>query len=241
MNYQKHYDLLIHRSKNRIIDGYVEKHHIIPKCIGGSDTLSNIAILTPEEHYLAHLLLIKIYPTERKLVFAALMMSVNNKKQGRNNKSYGWVRRKCAEALVGSTHTAETRRKLSELSKGRKQTDEQIKQRVETRMLNSDCWHSDETRHKISLANTGKIHSEKSKKKMSESKLGRVVSVETRRKISKIHKGKIVSSETKELLSQIRKGKSQQILTCPHCNKQGGISNLRRYHFDNCKTITHID
>lgn len=26
----------------------------------------------------------------------------------------------------------------------------------------------------------------------------------------------------------------QKILTCPHCGKVGGVSNMKRYHFDNC-------
>lgn len=29
--------------------------------------------------------------------------------------------------------------------------------------------------------------------------------------------------------------KSQYKLTCPHCNKIGGSSNMKRYHMDNCK------
>ena len=37
MNYEKHYQLLIERAKNRILDLYFEKHHIIPKCIGGTN------------------------------------------------------------------------------------------------------------------------------------------------------------------------------------------------------------
>jgi predicted GIY-YIG superfamily endonuclease len=35
-------------------------------------------------------------------------------------------------------------------------------------------------------------------------------------------------------LSEACKGK-RQIVTCPHCEKQGGGGNMRRYHFDNCK------
>ena len=27
----------------------------------------------------------------------------------------------------------------------------------------------------------------------------------------------------------------QHILTCPHCGKTGGVSNMKRYHFDNCR------
>jgi hypothetical protein len=31
------------------------------------------------------------------------------------------------------------------------------------------------------------------------------------------------------------KGTSQPVLVCPHCAKQGGVSGMKRYHFDNCK------
>jgi hypothetical protein len=37
MNYQKIYNQIIERAQNRILEGYVEKHHIIPKCLGGLD------------------------------------------------------------------------------------------------------------------------------------------------------------------------------------------------------------
>ena len=93
VDYQKHYDLLISRSYTRNLDCYTEKHHIIPRCMGGSDDVTNLAELTPEEHYVAHQLLIKIYPDEPKLVFAAHMMT-----RGRsNNKLYGWLRKLAAE------------------------------------------------------------------------------------------------------------------------------------------------
>ena len=62
------------RSFERELDCYVEKHHVIPKCMGGDNKSRNIAILTPEEHYVAHLLLVKIYPTNYQLVYAANMM-----------------------------------------------------------------------------------------------------------------------------------------------------------------------
>lgn len=84
MNYQKHYNLLIVRAKQRAsskkeankILGYSEAHHIIPRCIGGLDTKENIAHLTPEEHYVAHQLLIKIYPKQIGLVNAVAKISM---------------------------------------------------------------------------------------------------------------------------------------------------------------------
>jgi uncharacterized protein YfkK (UPF0435 family) len=96
MNYERIYNQLIERAKYRIIndDEYYETHHIIPKCLGGKDYKENLINLYPEEHYVAHQLLVKIYPNNTKLIFAAFMMAVSNSKMGRNNKLYGWIKRR---------------------------------------------------------------------------------------------------------------------------------------------------
>lgn len=99
MNYTTIYNNLIQRAVNRSLDGYRERHHIIPRCLGGNDTNENLVDLTPEEHYIAHLLLMKIYPENNSLTHAAVMMTVKGKNQIRNNKLYGWVRRKHSIAI----------------------------------------------------------------------------------------------------------------------------------------------
>ena len=53
---------------------YKEWHHIIPKCLGGSNCKDNLVLLTLREHFLAHWLLCKIYPEEWKLYFALFQM-----------------------------------------------------------------------------------------------------------------------------------------------------------------------
>lgn len=99
MNYQNIYDSLIKRAKTRSLVGYSETHHIIPKCLGGKDNKENLVELTPEEHYLAHQLLVKIHPKNYKLAFAANAMCINNDRSGRfNNKLFGWLRRKLSES-----------------------------------------------------------------------------------------------------------------------------------------------
>ena len=103
MNYKKHYDILIERSNNRILDGYVEKHHIVPKCLGGTDDRNNIAVLTPEEHFLAHQLLIKIYPGNRNLIYATHLMTAHHTDARVNNKLFGWLRKQCALAMSTQT------------------------------------------------------------------------------------------------------------------------------------------
>jgi hypothetical protein len=107
VKYQQIYNSLIDRAKGRIIAGYSEKHHIIPRCMGGTDVSSNLVILTAEEHYVAHQLLVKIYPDNRRLLFAVHMMTRSNNKHIRNNKEYSWLRKRRSVAA-------------SEFAKGRK-------------------------------------------------------------------------------------------------------------------------
>lgn len=99
MNYFIHYNKLIEKAKQRtFIEGISENHHIIPRCMGGTDDSENLIRLTPEEHYLAHLLLAKMYPKIPGLWFAIVMMC--SSKPGRmNNKGYAFVRRKANEYL----------------------------------------------------------------------------------------------------------------------------------------------
>ena len=96
MNYLNHYNNLINRARIRILDSYAESHHILPKCMGGTDDKENLVLLTSEEHYVAHQLLVKIYPNNHKLVNAAVMMCVEGvNHSGRSkNKLFGWLRRK---------------------------------------------------------------------------------------------------------------------------------------------------
>ena len=43
--------------------------------------------------------------------------------------------------------------------------------------------------------------------------------------------------ELNKKVSQIQKGKKERIVICPHCKKQGGISAMKRWHFENCNKI----
>lgn len=85
MNYQRIYDQLIDRAQkeNRVRQQggtYYERHHIVPKCLGGEGETSqwrthpNIVLLTAREHFLAHQLLVEMYPKEYKLKHAAWQM-----------------------------------------------------------------------------------------------------------------------------------------------------------------------
>lgn len=102
MDYQRHYNLLIDRARDRIIEGYSEKHHIIPRCVGGTDDDANIVTLTAREHFIAHVLLIRIYSDNRNLIHAANMMCIGHPERKMTNKLYGYLREMFRKAVSAS-------------------------------------------------------------------------------------------------------------------------------------------
>lgn len=101
MNYHSHYERLVARARNRVLSGYVEVHHVTPKCLGGSNDASNLVQLTAEEHFVAHQLLHKMYPNVSGLAFSLIAMT-GNPHGKRSNKLYGWMKKKLALTLSTS-------------------------------------------------------------------------------------------------------------------------------------------
>lgn len=158
MNYSKHYYTLINRAKARILEGYVEKHHILPKCLGGTDDINNLVLLTPEEHFVAHQLLVKMYPDNAKLIYAARMMCVGSKNHKRNNKLYAWLKRKYYIAKKN------TKRKKYVMKKPRKVRAKETQPRKK-RIL------TEEHKAKISSSGKGRLHSAETKEKIRQSNI----------------------------------------------------------------------
>ena len=115
MNYKKHYDTLINRSpKTKPENGYYEKHRIVPGCMGGTYSKQNIVFLLPEEHYVAHQLLYKIYKTQN-LLYAARMMATHNSSNRSKNKEYSWLRK-----LFSENHPCKAQEVRDKISKSLK-------------------------------------------------------------------------------------------------------------------------
>ena len=83
--YTRIYYALINRAKSRTLDEttYVERHHIVPKSLGGNNKKANLVRLTPREHFICHLLLPKMLEgiSKRKMSFA-LTNFTNRAKHG---------------------------------------------------------------------------------------------------------------------------------------------------------------
>lgn len=93
MDYLKIYDQLISSRKTNILkkcgDGSIESHHIIPHCISKNNNNENIVNLTCREHYIAHLLLVKIFKNtqfEYSMLSAVMKMQCKSKNHNRNFK-----------------------------------------------------------------------------------------------------------------------------------------------------------
>lgn len=103
MDYQKIYDNIVENAKimtDSRQNIYKERHHIIPKCLGGMNNKSNLVNVTAREHFLLHYLLTKIHKGNKKLIYAFNMMNVNPTKElGRlkSSKLYSISREKFKE------------------------------------------------------------------------------------------------------------------------------------------------
>lgn len=186
MNYQKIYNNLIDRAKHRIIEKgtYLEKHHIVPRSMGGSNNKDNIVKLTAKEHYLAHHLLWKIYKN-RSMIFAFWTMSNtvrNDTKVKINSRTYELLKKEVSKAISDRFNEPGIRDHYS--------------QRMKNRII------SKETLAKMSRSRNGLKHTQESKDKISKSKTGTFKG----KSWEEIY-GKEVADKMKANLSTVTKGK----------------------------------
>jgi len=166
MNYSKIYQSLIENAKNRKINKQYEIHHVLPKCMGGTDEKENLVKLTCREHFIAHVLLAHIYNNSKLWGAVIIMKGSNNTYM--NGRLYEIAKRKRSEFMQGNQYAknciipAKTRKAVAEANKKRGFTENM--------------------REKCTFA--GKSHSNEHKEYMSKKMTGRVFSPETLLKMS---------------------------------------------------------
>lgn len=99
-------------------DEYHERHHIVPKCLGGTNEEKNLIDLFAREHFIAHKLLAQENPENAKLIYAySCMAFLKNNYEQRYEltpEEYEDARKKLSEARKGIVFSDETKRKMRE-------------------------------------------------------------------------------------------------------------------------------
>jgi hypothetical protein len=133
--YTKCYLKLIESRKKSKLDEntYYEKHHIVPRCLGGSDEDNNLVHLTPREHFIAHLLLTKMYVNDSqfKIKHAFSMMFVKSIKNDDRTLSASRLYNKLRKDVA---------KKVGESNKGRIAWNKGIERSEEEKQKMKDGW-----------------------------------------------------------------------------------------------------
>lgn len=222
-------NVLATRGRHACGDEYHERHHIIPKCMGGANDEDNLIDLYAREHFIAHKLLAQENPSNNALVFAWTCMSFPKNELQKDRyeltpEEYEEARKAISKAMTGRVVSEETKRKLSENKKGKPLSDKAIKRSVE---VHQGVSFTEEHKKKISEALKGRIFSDEHKINISnakkkqplsdaqknalkivcESNNGRKHSKEAREKMSIANKGRQFSQATREKMSASHKEK----------------------------------
>ena len=170
--YTRWYNSIIENSRTRTLDCYKERHHVIPRSLGGTDEKHNLVDLTAREHFVCHWLLVKMYTgqAQHKMVYALNGMKRNSKDNERYETA---ITSRVYEKLkieFGRVHSAtmkgrkahnkgksmseEQKKKLSIQMTGRKVAPDVVARRAATQTGQK---RSQETKDKIQAALIGKL------------------------------------------------------------------------------------
>lgn len=171
---QKQYKLLQEK------EGYFEIHHILPVCICDNiqkKDKDNYVILTAKEHFIAHLLLTKLFDSDlkykMKLAMGQFTRKSNNQNRALNSRQFELCRKLVSESIkhlhtgVSKPKSVEHRLKISQTLTGRKGIS-----RPNPNKGKPGLPHSVETKELLSNINLGKKRSDESCKKQSKTMAG---------------------------------------------------------------------
>ena len=153
--YKSWYDSIIQKANNRTISTYKEKHHILPRCLGGKDNQENLVELTAREHFIVHMLLCKFTKGQAriKMLYAFNFMSVVRSKY-RDYKINSKIAQKLRKEFFSNKprHTTESKLKMSKLRLGVKLSKETRKKVGLSQLGNKKALglkHTEETKNII--------------------------------------------------------------------------------------------
>jgi hypothetical protein len=222
MNYAAHYERLIARAHARgRPEGYVERHHAIPRHAGGSDEPENVVWLTAREHFVAHMLLAMGGSRKDWLAVTFFIAACGDSPRYVNSRLYAVaaargakIRSESLRGIAKGSMPAETREKISAAKRGRdtlsadqrKALNERNKGRSQTeseRKMRGDLSRGKRQRPEVVAARAkamiGKKRTPEQRERIRQAVLNRgPVTQETREKQSAARKGRKHSDAAKE-------------------------------------------
>ena len=190
--YSKWYLSIIENAKLNVPIGYTEKHHIIPKSLGGSNGKDNLVILTARQHFICHLILPKMAKTpedKKKMIYALhRMMYSKNESTIERYKPTGKIYEICRKIVSENQKITGSKSMLGK-------------------------HHSEETKLKISIGNKNKIISKESREKNRQSHLGKKLSIEHKQKIGISTKNRPVNVYDSKAKASFSKGQQARFST----------------------------
>lgn len=232
---------------NKIIDPksqYCEKHHIIPKSLGGSNKKENIVYLSAKDHFLCHKLLVNFTAGNDNQKMWNALWRMMNKQSYSQQRDYTFTEEEYEEARInhskiqsqrmsgknnpfyGKKHTDDTKKKMSKNKKGKSYEE-----------IFGDEYASI-MREKRRIETTGKKRSASTKEKIRQNKLGKLRDPELMKAIGLKLRGRKQSLETLEKQRIAREIGKQ---TCEYCGGTFMLTNYKRWHGKNCKNANDID
>lgn len=216
--YTRWYNNITEQAKSRTIDSYTEKHHIIPRSLGGTDDQDNLVNLTAREHFICHWLLTKMHSGQArsKMINALYLMQGKNKYQDRyvNSRVYEILRKEYAQYI-------------SELNTGRVQPLDEKARQIAAITGRKRAPFSDEWRAKMSASKVGEKNN----------RFGVELSKETKQKMREKALGRTQSAETIQKKADAIRGSKREKKLCPHCEQLVAVNGYARWHGEKCKSL----
>ena len=222
MDYQRIYNEIISRARkenraklkrNNPNYVYYENHHIIPRCMNGTDNEENLVLLTAREHYVMHKLLVYIYPRVAGLASAVFFLTHTGNQNNRrkiSSRDYENAKKLIDDNII------EIGKKISKGKKGKKFTEKQ--------------WESFDINGERNPM-FGKRHSPESKQKIRDN-----LDVKGEKN------GMFGRHHTEEAKNNMSKGKKAlPMIHCEYCNESFIQFAYKRYHGENCKVKKIFD
>lgn len=242
--YTKLYYIIINHALQHPYDGYVEKHHIIPKSLHGTNHHDNIVLLSARQHYICHHLLTKmvIGNAKYKMIEAFAIFSNNTQRQLsftsrqvesireansvaasiRNKGNQNWKKRPPASSEYCKLKSLDSQQRKW-INDG---ITERFTQNYQYYIDNGYSYGrlplSEEWRNNISInsPSKGTTRSQSFKDNIREKNTGR--------KFTQEHKQNLKLSS-----------KTRPRVTCEHCGLQMITANYTKWHGDKCKKKEH--